>query len=177
MLSAGEDSRICMKEVNDPIRCANFAFLFISEREKRFEVSMKPSKTHVPCVLSMSKIVPLRASPHTSSPTIICCSNFIVSSFLHFLMVCNRAAVVDLLEVVPQWARLDVEEVVQLACRVNVNAHGVRDDSGSNGVIGVGLFPLTAMINHSCRPNCTFVFFGEMLMQFSLMKDAKEFRR
>ncbi|CAM9294139.1 unnamed protein product [Scytosiphon promiscuus] len=70
-----------------------------------------------------------------------------------------RAAAEDLLDAVPEWARFDVEEVVQLACRVNVNAHGLRDDSGSNLVIGVGLFPLTAMINHSCRPNCTFVYF------------------
>lgn len=66
------------------------------------------------------------------------------------------------MEVIPEWTRIDVEEAVRLACRVNVNAHGLRDDSGSNLVIGVGLFPLTAMINHSCRPNCTFVYFGKM---------------
>lgn len=81
--------------------------------------------------------------------------------FVTFLFV-YRAAAEDLLEIIPEWARIDVEEVVQLACRVNVNAHGLRDDSGSNLVIGVGLFPLTAMINHSCRPNCTFVYFGKM---------------
>lgn len=62
---------------------------------------------------------------------------------------------------VPAWVRFDVEDAVELACRVNVNAHGLRDDSGSNAVLGVGLFPLVAMINHSCRPNCTFVYFGE----------------
>lgn len=78
-----------------------------------------------------------------------------------FLFVPSEAAE-DLMEMIPEWVRIDVEEVVRLACRVNVNAHGLRDDSGSNLVIGVGLFPLTAMINHSCRPNCTFVYFGEM---------------
>ncbi|CAN0466663.1 unnamed protein product, partial [Ectocarpus sp. 8 AP-2014] len=71
-----------------------------------------------------------------------------------------REAGEDLLHILPEWVRFDVEEVVQLACRVNVNAHGLRDDSGSNLVIGVGMFPLTAMINHACRPNCTFVYFG-----------------
>ncbi|CBN74163.1 conserved unknown protein [Ectocarpus siliculosus] len=71
-----------------------------------------------------------------------------------------REAGEDLLQLLPEWVRFDVEEVVQLACRVNVNAHGLRDDSGANLVIGVGMFPLTAMINHACRPNCTFVYFG-----------------
>ncbi|CAM9395772.1 unnamed protein product [Ectocarpus fasciculatus] len=71
-----------------------------------------------------------------------------------------REAAEDLLHILPEWVRFDVEEVVQLACRVNVNAHGLRDDSGSNLVIGVGMFPLTAMINHTCRPNCTFAYFG-----------------
>lgn len=72
-----------------------------------------------------------------------------------------RKAGEDLLHILPEWVRFDVEEVVQLACRVNVNAHGLRDDTGANLVIGVGMFPLTAMINHACRPNCTFVYFGE----------------
>lgn len=81
-----------------------------------------------------------------------------LSSFFRAL---RRAAAEDLSRVLPEWARFDVEEAVQLACRVNVNAHGLRDDSGSNLVIGVGLFPLTAMINHSCRPNCAFVYHGE----------------
>lgn len=63
--------------------------------------------------------------------------------------------------VIPEWARCDVEEMVELGCRVNVNAHGLRDDSGSNYIIGVGMFPITAMINHSCRPNCTFAYRGK----------------
>ncbi|CAM9805203.1 unnamed protein product [Sphacelaria rigidula] len=68
------------------------------------------------------------------------------------------------MQIIPKWARCDVEEMVELACRVNVNAHGLRDDSGSNFVVGVGMFPLAAMINHSCRPNCTFTYHGEKMM-------------
>lgn len=64
---------------------------------------------------------------------------------------------------IPDWAKCDVEEMVELACRVNVNAHGLRDDSGSNNIIGIGLFPLTSMTNHSCRPNCTFIYHRELL--------------
>lgn len=72
------------------------------------------------------------------------------------------------MEIIPEWARFEVEEVVELACRVNVNAHGVRDDSGSNLVIGLGMFPLVAMVNHACRPNCTFVYYGEHSFAFSV---------
>lgn len=64
--------------------------------------------------------------------------------------------------IVPEWARTEVQEVVELACRVNVNAHGFGDDLKPNSVVGVGLFPLVAMVNHSCRPNCTFVYYGEL---------------
>eukprot|EP00904_Undaria_pinnatifida_P001821 jgi/Undpi1/1163/HiC_scaffold_10.g04625.m1 len=74
-----------------------------------------------------------------------------------------REAAEDLTQIVPDWARLEVGEVVELACRVNVNAHGFGDDFKPNSVIGVGMFPLLAMVNHACRPNCTFVYYGGKL--------------
>ncbi|CAM9628181.1 unnamed protein product, partial [Laminaria digitata] len=76
----------------------------------------------------------------------------------------TREAAEDLMQIVPEWARTEVEEVVELACRVNVNAHGFGDDSKPNSVIGVGLFPFAAMVNHACRPNCTFVYHGGKLV-------------
>ncbi|CAM9281887.1 unnamed protein product, partial [Discosporangium mesarthrocarpum] len=60
----------------------------------------------------------------------------------------------------PEWCRCGTDEAVELACKVNVNAHGLVDISCSNNILGVGMFPLVAMFNHSCRPNCTFVFQG-----------------
>ncbi|CAN0399479.1 unnamed protein product [Ascophyllum nodosum] len=83
-----------------------------------------------------------------------------------------RAAAEDLMMIVPAWVRAEVDEAVGLACRVNVNAHGLRDDSGGNHVIGVGLFPLTAMINHSCKPNCTF-FFHDGKMEVRALEGIK----
>lgn len=74
--------------------------------------------------------------------------------------ICSAAAI-EAMRIIPEWAKCDVEEMVELACRVNVNAHGLRDESGSNYVMGVGMFPLTAMINHSCRPNSTFAYRGK----------------
>lgn len=55
-----------------------------------------------------------------------------------------------------------VQEILEIAARINTNAYGLSDD---NSVIqGFGVFPVIGMtVNHSCYPNCCYVFMdGEM---------------
>ena len=51
----------------------------------------------------------------------------------------------------------DVQTLVNLCARINSNAHALFDNySSSNSTIGLGLFPLTSILNHSCSPNAAF---------------------
>jgi hypothetical protein len=53
---------------------------------------------------------------------------------------------------------LSVEEIIKLSCRINSNSHAVHDPTGEvNHTIGVGMFPMVAMLNHSCSPNAVYV--------------------
>jgi len=54
-----------------------------------------------------------------------------------------------------------VEDAVRLACLVNVNSHGIGSGRSFNHMRGMGIFPLLACLNHSCRPNCAYVFDSE----------------
>jgi hypothetical protein len=56
---------------------------------------------------------------------------------------------------------LSADELVAMAGRVNTNAHGVADPGGSNRTVGLGVFPLCAVLCHSCRPNCAHVAAGD----------------
>jgi len=48
--------------------------------------------------------------------------------------------------------------LTSLCCRINNNSHAISDlVPGTNRVLGIGLFPATALLNHACYPNCIFV--------------------
>ena len=60
-------------------------------------------------------------------------------------------------------------QLVSLCCRINSNSHSIFDNySSSNGVVGLGLFPTTSILNHSCFPNCFFSGMGERMVVRSL---------
>ena len=51
---------------------------------------------------------------------------------------------------------LTTSEARQLLYTIQCNAHQVTDEEGR--AIGLGLFPWTSMMNHSCTPNCAHYF-------------------
>lgn len=55
---------------------------------------------------------------------------------------------------------VDVPEIVRICCRINVNAHGLNALGHRNTDVGLGLFCISPLINHSCDPNCVFVSVG-----------------
>ena len=58
------------------------------------------------------------------------------------------------------------EEIVHLIRAIASNAHSIKESSSagadltvqSEEVMGLGLFPMTSMINHSCQANCAHYF-------------------
>lgn len=52
-------------------------------------------------------------------------------------------------------------EIAQLLSRFLFNNHTISNDACAS--IGIGIYPLVAMINHSCEPNCIQVFNGKIL--------------
>ncbi|KAJ3060849.1 hypothetical protein HDU98_003193 [Podochytrium sp. JEL0797] len=73
-------------------------------------------------------------------------------------LACVQECAEDFHQHLPSELNISVSDIVSLACRINSNSHGIVDPTGNtNGEVGVGLFPLASMFNHSCEPNCSFV--------------------
>eukprot|EP00639_Heterosigma_akashiwo_P037438 CAMPEP_0194711758 /NCGR_PEP_ID=MMETSP0296-20130528/4027_1 /TAXON_ID=39354 /ORGANISM="Heterosigma akashiwo, Strain CCMP2393" /LENGTH=413 /DNA_ID=CAMNT_0039609941 /DNA_START=56 /DNA_END=1300 /DNA_ORIENTATION=- len=75
-------------------------------------------------------------------------------------LACVEKGVEKLLALMPAQAQVAVDLGVDLACRVNMNAHGIGDASGRNASVGFGMFPRVALLNHSCQPNAIYTFGG-----------------
>lgn len=54
--------------------------------------------------------------------------------------------------------KLRSKTLFQWLGRLNVNAHTITTEDLMG--IGAGIYPVLAILNHSCRPNCSFVFYG-----------------
>jgi hypothetical protein len=62
----------------------------------------------------------------------------------------------------PTPGSLDVREITLLLARFACNNHTICDEELR--AIGVGLYPLGALVNHSCRPNCMQTFSGRNIV-------------
>lgn len=58
-------------------------------------------------------------------------------------------------------AMLGAKEMVELWCQFSCNSYAVMDSELVSA--GVGVYPLTSMINHSCYPNCAMIFDGSTI--------------
>lgn len=73
----------------------------------------------------------------------------------------------------PKPARLSAREFVKVCARINTNSHRQHHMFVPQRILGVGLYPLASLINHSCQPNCGFYNRGPTLYIRTLC-DVKE---
>ncbi|KAJ3155283.1 hypothetical protein HDU86_004373 [Geranomyces michiganensis] len=70
---------------------------------------------------------------------------------------CVTAAAKDMSAILPEQLAASGEEIVNLSCRINTNAHSLTDEDEKASDTAFGLFPMGALFfRHSCAPNCHF---------------------
>lgn len=53
---------------------------------------------------------------------------------------------------------------LQICSRINTNSHRLHHLLVPQRVLGVGLYPLASLMNHSCQPNCGFYNRGALFI-------------
>eukprot|EP00960_Hanusia_phi_P007857 224857-Hanusia_phi.AAC.1 len=66
---------------------------------------------------------------------------------------------------------LDMREVMEDICRLSCNCYTIVDEE--ERAVGIGLFPIAALMNHSCSPSCVQSFHGRR-MQLRALRDIEE---
>lgn len=66
---------------------------------------------------------------------------------------------------------VSVDQIVDFMCQVNSNCHGLSAINQTQ--YGLGLYPLGAIFNHSCHPNCLYVNEGKLLV-FRCVRPVKK---
>ncbi|KAL9245528.1 hypothetical protein vseg_019171 [Gypsophila vaccaria] len=66
------------------------------------------------------------------------------------------AQMANLVNAILQWPRLNLKEVAENFSKLACNAHSICDSELRP--LGTGLYPVVAIINHSCLPNSVLVF-------------------
>ncbi|KAF0690412.1 Aste57867_18144 [Aphanomyces stellatus] len=81
-------------------------------------------------------------------------------------LACVRHGATLLLASLPSACRVSVDDVVELAARINENSYSLDAwTSVPHPAVCVGLFPLAALLNHSCAPNCIWAHGGDGRME------------
>jgi SET domain len=81
----------------------------------------------------------------------------------------------DMIELLPAYLKIGVDDIVKIAMQINANSHAVYEPSRTiDCPIGVGVFPLAALANHSCMPNINYVTASGGVMEFVALHDIAE---
>ena len=85
-------------------------------------------------------------------------------------------ALSDLLDIFPEnEVQFTAKKLFSLSCRITANSHAVFDPTRfTNQPIGLGMFPLTAILNHSCSPNAVFFTNSNGEMQVDTIRPLEQ---
>ncbi len=86
---------------------------------------------------------------------------------------CLRALAAAICSRLPEEMRPPPDLFLTWAAQINSNAHGLNRANSVTESFGFGLFPLGAIFNHSCLPNCTYTNEGPQLV-FRLLRPVRE---